>query len=33
MGEKITVLVDDNGHYMDPDERYELGKFDDLAKA
>lgn len=27
------VLVDDNFHYMDEDERYTLGEFDDAAIA
>ncbi len=28
-----TVRVDDNYHYMDPDERYTLGNFDTLEDA
>ena len=28
-----TVYVDDNFHYMDEDERYKLGEFDDCAAA
>lgn len=31
--QKLTVLVDDNFHYQDEDERYKLGEFDDLAAA
>lgn len=30
---KFTVLVDDNYHYSDPDERYTLGEFDTLEAA
>lgn len=30
---KITVYVDDNFHYMDESERYELGKFETLEEA
>ena len=32
-GAPFTVLVDDNFHYQDVDERYELGKFDTLNAA
>ncbi len=28
-----VVYVDDNFHYMDEDERYELGEFSDCASA
>jgi hypothetical protein len=28
-----TVYVDDNYHYMDENERYKLGEFDDCAAA
>jgi hypothetical protein len=28
-----TVLVDDNFHYMDKDERYTLGEFESLEAA
>ena len=30
---KYTVYVDDNFHYMDENERYKLGEFDDCAAA
>ena len=30
---KYKVIVDDNFHYMDESERYELGKFKDCAAA
>lgn len=30
---KYTVCVDDNFHYMDESERYELGEFDDCEAA
>jgi hypothetical protein len=30
---KYRVLVDDNFHYMDESERYELGQFDTLEAA
>jgi hypothetical protein len=30
---KYRVFVDDNFHYMDPDERYELGSFEDCESA
>jgi len=30
---KYKVLVDDNFHYMDEDERYELGEFDTSEDA
>lgn len=30
---RLTVLVDDNFHYQDEDERYQLGVFDSLAAA
>ena len=30
---KYTVLVDDNYHYMDETERYELGEFDSFDEA
>ena len=30
---KYTVMVDDNFHYMDESQRYELGKFDSLDEA
>jgi hypothetical protein len=30
---KYRVLVDDNYHYMDESERYELGEFDTLEEA
>lgn len=30
---KYRVLVDDNFHYMDESERYELGEFDTLEAA
>jgi hypothetical protein len=33
MGEKFTVYVDDNFHYMDESERYTLGEFDTEAEA
>jgi hypothetical protein len=30
---RYTVLVDDNFHYQDEDERYELGRFETAAEA
>ena len=35
LGGRLTyrVLVDDNGHYMDESERYELGEFETLEAA
>jgi hypothetical protein len=30
---RYTVLVDDNFHYMDKDERYSLGEFESLDAA
>ena len=30
---QYAVFVDDNYHYMDPDERYKLGDFDNLEAA
>ena len=30
---KYTVYVDDKFHYMDEDERYKLGEFEDCAAA
>jgi hypothetical protein len=32
-GHKYRVFVDDNFHYMDESERYELGEFDSCASA
>lgn len=31
--QKLTVLVDDNFHYQDENERYKMGEFDNLAAA
>lgn len=31
--QKLIVMVDDNFHYQDEDERYKLGEFDNLAAA
>ncbi len=33
MAKKYRILVDDNYHFMDEDERYEAGAFDDYAEA